>query len=107
MLNEVLPGIEKLARELQPETFKILKAGQEGKVELTKRKIAQILANGFFCNFKDATNIPQINFERYDSVFCVLLCSLSVINNSCANYFEDYTVRTEVTNKGANQRGKS
>jgi len=75
MLNEVLPGIEKLARELQPESFKILKAKHEGKVELTKRQIAQILANGFFCNFKDAINIPQINFERYDNEFCVLLFS--------------------------------
>jgi Poly (ADP-ribose) glycohydrolase (PARG) len=75
MLNEVLPGIEKLARELQPEKFKILKAGQEGKVELTKRKIAQILANGFFCTFKDAINIPQINFERYGNEFCVLFFS--------------------------------
>jgi len=73
MLNEVIPGIEKLARELQPEGFSILKAGQEGTLELTKLQIAQILANGFFCNFKDEINLPHINFDTYD-----LLCASSV-----------------------------
>jgi hypothetical protein len=74
MLGEVLPGIEKLARELQPESISILKAKHEGKVELTKRQIAQILANGFFCNFKDERNLPHINFDKYD-----FLCAFSVL----------------------------
>jgi uncharacterized protein with NAD-binding domain and iron-sulfur cluster len=65
MVSNVLPEIEKLARELQPERFSILKAGQEGKLELTKRQISQILANGFFCNFKDIKNLSHINFDKY------------------------------------------
>jgi hypothetical protein len=76
MLGVVLPGIEKLAKELPRESFSILKAGQEGKVELTKRQIAQILANGFFCNFIYNWNLPHINFDKYDTKFFVLLLSL-------------------------------
>jgi Poly (ADP-ribose) glycohydrolase (PARG) len=66
ILSAVLPGIEKLATGLQPERFRILKAGHEGKVELTKRQIAQILANGFFCNFKKDINVPRINFDKFE-----------------------------------------
>jgi len=70
MVSNVLPEIEKLARELPPERFSILKAGQEGKLELTKRQIAQLLANGFFCNF---SNLAAINFDKYDEICSLLL----------------------------------
>jgi hypothetical protein len=76
MLGIVLPGIEKLARELQTESFSILQVGKEGKLVLTKRQIAQILANGFFCNFKYNRNLPHINFDKYDTKIFVLLLSL-------------------------------
>lgn len=67
MQSTVLPGIEKLARELQPdENFTLLQAGQEGKLELTKRQIAQILANCFFCNFPINNDFPTIIFDRLD-----------------------------------------
>jgi Poly (ADP-ribose) glycohydrolase (PARG) len=65
MLQKVIPGIENLARELKPESFNILKAGREGKVEISKKIIAQILANGFFCNFQSRDNLPHINFDKY------------------------------------------
>jgi Poly (ADP-ribose) glycohydrolase (PARG) len=64
MMSIVLPEIEELARELQAERFSILKAREEGKLELTKQQIAQILANGFFCNFKDVENLSHINFDK-------------------------------------------
>jgi Poly (ADP-ribose) glycohydrolase (PARG) len=66
MKNVVFPGIENLARELQPEDCRILMAGQEGKLEVSKRRIAQILANSFFCNFSQNTLIPHFNFDLYN-----------------------------------------
>ena len=86
ILTVVVPGIEKLARELQPdESFKILKEGQEGKLELTKRQIAQILANAFFCNFKDIQNLSHINFDKYYNKYLnfFLSCKITTIS---ANY---------------------
>jgi hypothetical protein len=105
MLGVVLPGIEKLAKELQTESFSILKAGQEGKVELTKRQIAQILANGFFCNLKYNGNVPHINFDMYTKKS--LLIIQSQYNNMLCIYLTGYTVRSKVTIEGAKLRGKS
>lgn len=65
MMSTVLPRIEKLARDLPIQGIDILKAGRNGQVELSKLHIAQILASGFFCIFKDV-GLPSINFDKYE-----------------------------------------
>jgi hypothetical protein len=35
-------------------------------LEVSKRRIAQILANSFFCNFCQNTAIPYFNFDMYN-----------------------------------------
>lgn len=78
MLSNVLPGIENLARNLPDESIGVLKAGQNGQRRLSKRHIAQILANCFFCVFKNDENLPHITFKKYNTYIVLFHTNLLI-----------------------------
>ncbi|XP_059468611.1 uncharacterized protein LOC132192593 isoform X2 [Neocloeon triangulifer] len=67
ILQTLAPFIEKLAKNISP-VDEYLFAGKEATVTLSKIRIAEILANGFFCTFDDkiatCRDFPPINFSN-------------------------------------------
>lgn len=102
MEGTVFPGIEKLARELQPdENFRLMRAGKEGKLELTNQQIAQILANCFFCNFQINIDFPHVVFDKFEKlILTAYQCEIYLT-------FKGSTAHTGVKFNCANLEGKS